>query len=86
MQVTSSNSVWDPIGQRSMSIIQDGMGGPTPGTIATSVAGVTVDLSELTTQGWVRMKNIDDTDSIDWGPERDFKLGPRHRKGFPFLE
>jgi len=69
LEVNHDNSVWDPIGQRPFTVVQANVGGPTPGTIATSTTDTAVDLSELTTLGWVRLKNLDDTNNIDWGPD-----------------
>ena len=70
MQVTNGNSIWEPIGQRFLTVIQDAIGGPTPGTITISTTAAAVDLSELSTFGWVRMKNLDEIIAIDWGPDK----------------
>lgn len=69
IQVTNGNSVWEPIGQSYITIVQDAVGGPTPGMVGTSTTATAVDTSELTTEGWCRLKNLDDTISIYWGPD-----------------
>ena len=40
-----------------------------PGTLTVPTAGVDVDLSALTTEGWVRLQNLDDANFVEWGPE-----------------
>jgi len=70
IRVTNGNSDLPAIGASQVSFVQDAVGGPTPGTVATSTTAAAVDLSELTTEGWVRMKNLDDTISIHWGPDK----------------
>lgn len=58
--------------------------GPTPGRITVSTMGTDVDLSELTTPGYVWMHNTDSDNACDWGiydPEQDRfypvgRLGP----------
>ncbi len=44
-----------------------GSKGPTPGAIAATIAGVDVDLSELTVNGLCRIMNLDDTNFIEVG-------------------
>jgi hypothetical protein len=41
--------------------------GPTPGSIAVSVAGVDVDLTQLTTPGMCRLQNLDVTNFVEYG-------------------
>jgi len=48
--------------------VQDNPGGGVPGTVTATVAGVDVDLSPLTTEGWVRLQNIDLVNNVEWGP------------------
>ncbi len=69
IQVTNGNSILPAIGASTQTHVQDAVGGPTPGAIATSTTATAVDLSELGTEGWIRLKNLDDTDSIHWGPD-----------------
>jgi len=44
-----------------------GIKGPCPGAFTATVAGVSVDLSELTTPGLCRIMNLDDTDFVTFG-------------------
>lgn len=49
-----------------------GAKGPTPGAIEVSVAGIDVDLSELTVPGYCVLHNLDDTNYVDvgiWDPD-----------------
>ena len=69
LKVTNGNSNWD-IGSEYTSVVQTAMGGPTPGAVATSTTAAAVDLTELTTEGWCRLKNLDTTISIHWGPDK----------------
>ncbi len=46
---------------------QVGEGGPTPGQINVTTAGVTIDLSVLTTPGRYWIQNLDDTNYIEYG-------------------
>lgn len=41
--------------------------GPTPGTLAVTTSGVEVDLSKLTTPGFCRIYNHDDTNYVEYG-------------------
>lgn len=54
-----------------ISIDQAAPGGGVPGLVlATNAAqGVAVSVTGLTTEGWIRMQNVDDTAVIDFGPE-----------------
>lgn len=45
----------------------DGTKGPTPGAITVSTAGTNLDLSELTTPGFVRISNQDATNYFEYG-------------------
>lgn len=44
-----------------------GTNGPTPGAMAVATAGTDVDLTELTTPGLVRLKNLDATNFFEYG-------------------
>lgn len=44
-----------------------GTKGPTPGAFTVSVTGTDVDLSELTTPGFVTIKNLDATNFVTYG-------------------
>lgn len=44
-----------------------GSKGPTPGAIAVSTTGTSVDLSELTTPGLCRICNLDSTNYVTYG-------------------
>lgn len=51
-----------------------GAKGPTPGAITVTTTGTDVDLSQLTSPGWVEMKNLDSVNPVLWGiydPETD---------------
>lgn len=56
-------------GAAQVNIDQATAGGGVPGlVVATNAAqGVTVSTTGITTEGWVRMENVDDTAIIDWG-------------------
>ena len=41
--------------------------GPCPGAITVAVAGTDVDFSELTTPGYCRLQNLDDTNFVTYG-------------------
>jgi hypothetical protein len=66
LQIT--NGDWHvPVGIMSYNDDVVGIKGPTPGALAVSVAGVNVDLSQLTTPGWCKITNLDPTNFIEWG-------------------
>lgn len=44
-----------------------GSKGPTPGAISVSTAGTQVDLSQLTTPGYYRFANLDETNYVEYG-------------------
>lgn len=44
-------------------------GGGVPGKQTATVAGINVDLSALTTEGWVRIQNEDPINFVEWGPD-----------------
>lgn len=45
----------------------DGVKGPTPGSITVPVTGVSVSFSELTTPGFCRLQNLDETNYVEYG-------------------
>jgi len=61
-----------------------GVKGPTPGAFDASILGTDVDLTELTTPGYCRIRNLDDTNFVTvgiWDPEGStfhpfLELGP----------
>lgn len=69
-----------------------GKKGPTPAAITVSTTGTVVDLSQLTTPGWVHLQNLDATNSVEWGigdPQTDVfypvgELGPGEGALFKF--
>ena len=46
---------------------QTGTGGPTPGVISVGTAEESTAFPELTTEGWLWMKNLDTTNYVQWG-------------------
>lgn len=44
------------------------VGGPTPGMLLVTTAGVNVDLSQLSSPGLYRIQNLDPTNYIEYGP------------------
>jgi len=53
--------------QDSQTIAQTGVGGGNPGTISVGTTEEIVTLSELTTPGMIYVKNLDETNYIDFG-------------------
>lgn len=60
----SSNFSWTP---NALSITQAVVGGPTPGYVAIGTTEESIALGELTTQGYVCIENLDETNYIRWG-------------------
>ena len=52
---------------KNKTIVQDALGGPVPGTVSIGTSEEDVDLSELTTEGWIYLENLDDANFIQWG-------------------
>lgn len=46
---------------------QTAAGGPTPGVITVGITEETIALGELSTLGWVLMRNLDSTNYVQWG-------------------
>ena len=46
---------------------QTAAGGPTPGMVTIGTVEESQSLAELSTLGWCMMKNLDDTNFIEWG-------------------
>jgi hypothetical protein len=44
-----------------------GSGGPTPGCISVGTSEESTTFPELTTEGWLWMKNLDATNYVQWG-------------------
>jgi len=67
-------------------LVQDAVGGPSPGTVTIGTSEIDVDLSELTTEGWVLMINTDSDNYVDWGA-KDTTMKPigRMEAGEPAL-
>jgi len=68
VQVTNGNFTFPKTG----GILQHDQttaGGGLPGYVVTSTTETTVDTSSLTSEGFVYIKNLDDTDSIEYGPD-----------------
>jgi hypothetical protein len=70
IQVDNNNFKFPKDGQQ-LQIDQAAPGGGVPGTvIATNAAqGVAVSFTGLTTPGWLKMRNVDLTGIIEWGPD-----------------
>lgn len=41
--------------------------GPTPGAVGITTVGTDIDLSQLTVPGWCFLKNMDDSDTVEYG-------------------
>jgi hypothetical protein len=67
LQVNNSNLVWrsSPSG---FLVDQTTAAGPSPGYVLATTAGVTVDLSALTTPALVMIQNLDGTNFVEFGP------------------
>lgn len=57
-----------------------GTDGPSPGAITATLAGIDIDLSELTTFGFCRFFNMDATNFVDVGI-----VDPETEKFYPFM-
>ena len=51
----------------SKSFTQAAVGGPTPGFVTIGTSEESQAFSELTTEGWIRMENLDTTNYVEWG-------------------
>lgn len=69
LQCDNGNFKLPKAGGAQVNITQAAPGGGVPGlVIATNAAqGVAVSVTGVSTEGWVRMENVDDTAIIDWG-------------------
>lgn len=63
-------------GGQPLSFDQATLGGPYPGTIEIGTAEEVVSLSELTTLGWAKFINLDNTNYVTWGPESGGAMVP----------
>jgi len=69
LQVTNGEFVFPLVGG-SYTFDQTTAGGGAPGYISLAAdTETTVDLSELTGEGWLWMKNLDATANVNWGPD-----------------
>lgn len=46
---------------------QAAVGGPTPGYVTIGTVEESITFSELTTLGWLEMRNLDTTNYVEWG-------------------
>ena len=51
----------------SFNVDQTAAGGPTPGTITVGTSEESVAFGELSTLGWLQMRNLDPTNYVQWG-------------------
>lgn len=51
----------------SFSVTQSAVGGPTPGYVTIGTSEESQAFSELSTLGWVHLKNLDSTNYVQWG-------------------
>lgn len=65
--VENGNFKLPTIGGDQVSVTQAAIGGGVPGTISIGTSEEDVDLSDLTTEGWLYMKNLDGTNYVEWG-------------------
>ena len=59
-----------------------GLGGPTPGFVTIGTVEESTTFPELTTLGWLEMKNLDPTNFVEWGFSTG-ALGGRMEPGEP---
>lgn len=67
LQVTNGNFRLAKNPEGTLQFNQSVAGGGIPGEVIATTAGVDVDLSALTNEGWCRMKNLDDTNFVQFG-------------------
>lgn len=67
VQINDSANLQYALGERQFTADITGKFGPAPGAFAASTAGVDVDLSEFTTAGYCRIKNLDGTNFVEVG-------------------
>ena len=68
LQVDVANGNFlDSVSVSNKSFVQDNPGGGNPGTLSIGTSEESVALSELGTQGWLFMQNLDDTNYVRWG-------------------
>jgi hypothetical protein len=52
---------------KTVSVDQAAIGGPTPGAIVVGTTEESTAFPELTTEGWLFMQNLDQTNYVQWG-------------------
>lgn len=70
LTVDNGNFKLPKLGASLFKFDQNTPGGGNPGTIQVGLTEETVDLSEVSTPGWIWMKNLDADNSVLWGPKR----------------
>lgn len=65
--ITNGSYVLPKMGAANVQATQAVPGGGGPGTISVSTGGVNPSITNLTDQGWVYLKNLDDTNFVDFG-------------------
>lgn len=66
LQITKGNLKYRPR-VNAFNVDVDGSKGPSPGFFLVSTTGQPVDLSQFTTPGLVKIRNVDDTNYVEWG-------------------
>lgn len=66
VDVNNGNFI-DSVSVSNKSFVQTNPGGGNPGTLSIGTSEESVALSELGTQGWLFMQNLDDTNYVRWG-------------------
>jgi hypothetical protein len=66
-QLSVANGFVDETDNISITVDQSAVGGPTPGYLTIGTSEESVAFSELGTKGWVLLRNLDDTNFVEWG-------------------
>lgn len=71
LECTKGSFKFPRAGAAQVSFDQAAAGGGVPGIVVVTNAaqGVAVSFTGLSTKGWLRMENIDDTAVVEWGPD-----------------
>jgi len=66
VQVINGNMkfTFDPL---ALSVTQNAVGGPTPGYVTIGTSEESYAFPEIATLGWFMMRNLDETNYVDWG-------------------
>lgn len=67
IKVENGEFQFPEIGRSEVRVDQAAEGGGVPGTLSIGTSEEDVDLSALTTEGWLWMKNLDTTNHVQWG-------------------